>query len=196
MKYKFISLIVIAIMSLLLWNTNKLQSSNKELANQLSKSSDNLRLEADKLAFQRIELEKQIRNKDITIKKIRGLISPIASPNSGGVLPAGTELGYGDTLSGIIKRTLPKETKYEGQLVDALQLADEIESQSLLMSKEIIILTDENNRLREALVYKDKAYAVQLEVNKAYSEAMLKAKLKYSFMGIGIGFIAGALASN
>jgi hypothetical protein len=165
------------------------------LAEESKKRSDILLLEANSLRKKSNELESNIHNKNIRINELKGLLKRNPTNDDGGVPPTGTELGNSDTLSGIIKRTLPQDTKYEGQLITALQLVDEVEQESVLKTKQIEVLTIENAKLRESLQYKDRAYELQLDVIRAHHEAMIKAKMLYGSSGIAVGFILSVISN-
>ena len=184
--------IVICSWAIMLFKDN---NSLIALAEESKKRSDILLLEANSLRKKSNELESNIHNKNIRINELKGLLKRNPTNDDGGVPPTGTELGNSDTLSGIIKRTLPKDTKYEGQLITALQLVDEVEQESVLKTKQIEVLTIENAKLRESLQYKDRAYEVQLDVIRAHHEAMTKAKMLYGGSGIAVGFILSIISN-
>lgn len=184
--------IVICSWAIILFKDN---NSLIALAKESNKRSDILLLEADSLRKKSNELESNIHNKNIRINELKGLLKRNPTHDDGGIPPTGTELGNSDTLSGIIKRTLPQDTKYEGQLIIALQLVDEVEQESVLKTKQIEVLTIENAKLRESLQYKDRAYEVQLDVIRAHHEAMAKAKMLYGGSGIAVGFILSIISN-
>ena len=165
------------------------------IAEESNKRSVILLEEANSLRKKGLLIETELRNKDIRINELKRLLKREPTHVDGGVPPTGTELSNSDTLSGIIKRTLPQDTKYEGQLIIALQLVDEVEQESVLKTKQIEVLTLENNQLRQSILYKDRAYEVQLDVIRAHHESMAKAKMLYGGSGIAVGFILSIISN-
>jgi hypothetical protein len=64
-----------------------------------------------------------------------------------------------------------------------------------LRDNQINTLRIQNGELKQALLAQERAYEVQLQATKAYSEAMAEAKWKGGFkgaiIGLAVGFVAG-----
>ena len=186
-------LIVIACVALTLIGIFLYKDRNAylELAKENKKRSDILVEESNELRKRSIALEKDIHDKTSRINYLKGLLQK-HPPNDDGGIPD-SRLDNSNTLSSLIKNSLPKNIKYEGQLVIALELADTIEQESLLKTKQIDTLMAENQKLRDSITYKDRAYELQLDIIKANNEAMNKAKLMYGSGGVALGFIVSLI---